>query len=113
MEIILTPPIALLIYIGLVIILYFVGRILAPNARQLKVKTSIYAGGEIANTNKAAPGYRRFFIVAIFFAVLHLGALVLATAGLAGGLGLTTGFTTAVLLYLGGLALVLLILFLS
>ncbi len=27
----------------------------------------------------AAPGYRPFFVVALFFAVLHLGVLVLAT----------------------------------
>ena len=27
----------------------------------------------------AAPGYRPFFVVALFFAVLHFGVLVLAT----------------------------------
>lgn len=113
MTSILTPPLALIIYIALVLVLYGFGRWLAPNVRKNLEKSSIYAGGEVANTSKAAPGYRRFFVVALFFAVLHLGALVLATAGLAGGITLTAGFWTAVLIYLGGLALVLFILFLS
>lgn len=113
MEFILTPPIALLIYVGLVIILYGIGRFLAPKTRQNPEKASIYAGGEVANTTKAAPGYRRFFVIALFFAVLHLAALVLATAGLAGSIGLATGFSVAILIYLGGIALILLILFLS
>jgi len=113
MELILTPPVALLIYIGLVIILYGIGRFLAPKTRTNPEKSSIYAGGEVANTSKAAPGYRRFFVIALFFAVLHLAALVLATAGLAGGIALAPGFTVAILFYLGGIALILIILFLS
>ena len=113
MSIILTPPVAFLIYIALVIVLYGFGRLMAPAARRTTAKSSLYAGGEIAATTKAAPGYRRFFIVALFFAVLHLGALVLATAGLAGGAALGPALWTALLLYLGGLSLTLIILLLS
>lgn len=113
MEHILTPPFALLIYIGLVMILYGLGSFLSPKTQQSAGKSSIYAGGEVANTAKTAPGYRRFFVIALFFAVLHLAALVLATAGLAGSMSLAMGFTTAILIYLGGIALILLILFLS
>ncbi len=107
-----TPPIALLAYIGLVALLFLFGRLMAP-AGQHKAAEVLYAGGEEAATTKAAPGYRRFFIVALFFAVLHLGALVLATAGLIGGAVVGAGFGTALLIYLGGLALVLVILLLS
>ncbi len=114
MSIILTPPVAFLIYIALVIVLYGFGRMMAPAARRTVAKSSIYAGGEVAATGKAAPGYRRFFIVALFFAVLHLGALVLATAGLAGGsAGFAAAMWPALLFYLGGLAIALLILLLS
>lgn len=114
MESILTPPIALLAYVTLVAVLYGFGRLLAPAARRSAAKTTLYAGGEVAATNKAAPGYRRFFIVALFFAVLHLGALVLATAGLAGGaLVLGPGLGVALLFYLAGLSLTMLVLLLS
>lgn len=111
---ILTPPIAILVYIGLVALLYAFGRLLAPASRATPAGTSLYAGGEVAATHKAAPGYRRFFVVALFFAVFHLGALMLATAGLVGGAAmLGPALGTAVLLYVGGLALTLVILLLS
>lgn len=113
MEFLLTPPVALLAYIGLVALLYGFGRLLAPEARQRGAKSSLYAGGEVAATSKAAPGYRRFFIVALFFAVLHLGALVLATAGLTGALMISSTLWIALLVYLGGLSVTLLILLVS
>ena len=114
MDFLLSPPVAFLIYILLVGVLYGFGRVLAPAGRRSVAKSSIYAGGEVAATAKAAPGYRRFFIVALFFAVLHLGALVLATAGLAtGAVAIGSGFWIAILVYLGGLGLTLLILLLS
>jgi NADH:ubiquinone oxidoreductase subunit 3 (subunit A) len=113
MAYLLTPPVAFLLYIGLVALLYGFGRLLAPTARKTAAKSSIYAGGEVAATGKAAPGYRRFFIVALFFAVIHLGALVLATVGLAGGGALSPVIWPALLIYLAGLGLALLIMLLS
>jgi NADH:ubiquinone oxidoreductase subunit 3 (subunit A) len=113
MTSLLTPPLALLAYIGLVALLFAFGRLLAPAGRPSVAHSSLYAGGEVAATTKAAPGYRRFFIVALFFAVLHLGAMVLATAALTGGLALVPAIGTMLLVYLGGLALALIILLLS
>ena len=114
MDFILSPPVAFLIYVLLVALLYGFGRLLAPAARRSVAKNSLYAGGEVAATAKAAPGYRRFFIVALFFAVLHLGALVLATAGLAAGaIAVGPGFGIALLIYVAGLGLTLLILLFS
>ena len=113
MSVMLTPPVALLAYIGLVALLFGFGRLLAPAARPSAAQSSLYAGGEVAATSKAAPGYRRFFVVALFFAVLHLGAMVLATAAMAGGLALVPAIGTMLLVYLGGLALALIILLLS
>ena len=38
-----------------------------------ETKTSTYGSGEKAQAGAAAPGYRPFFMVAFFFAILHLG----------------------------------------
>jgi len=79
MEIILTPPIAFIIYIPLVVIIALVGRSLASSKEADAKKSSLYASGELAPTNMAAPGYRPFFLIAFFFAILHLGMLVLGS----------------------------------
>jgi NADH:ubiquinone oxidoreductase subunit 3 (subunit A) len=41
--------------------------------------SALYASGESHPSGFAVPGYRPFYITALFFAVLHLGALILAT----------------------------------
>ncbi len=82
MSIILTPPLAFLIYIPLVVAIYMVGRALAGKGNPSDNKSSLYGSGEAAPTTLAAPGYRPFFLVAFFFAILHLGVLVLATGTL-------------------------------
>jgi NADH:ubiquinone oxidoreductase subunit 3 (subunit A) len=78
----LTPPIAFLIYIPLVLILVWIGRQLAGPENRDVAKSSGYAAGEKASTIAAAPGYRPFFLVAFFFALLHLGMLVLGIGNL-------------------------------
>ena len=72
-----------LVFAGLLSLL---GRSLAGPTKPSEAKSSPYSGGEQAPENIAVPGYRPFFVVALFFAVLHLGVLVLASgvpAGLA------------------------------
>jgi NADH:ubiquinone oxidoreductase subunit 3 (subunit A) len=81
-DILLTPPVAFLIYLALVGLLSGLGRLLAYPGQKTALKSSTYASGEAAPTRMAAPGYRPFFVVALFFAVLHLGALMLGTSGL-------------------------------
>ncbi|MCB8926062.1 MAG: hypothetical protein H6652_10610 [Ardenticatenaceae bacterium] len=83
MEIILTPPIAFLIYLVLAAVLSGLGRMWAYRGEQSAEKVSTYASGEEAPTHLAAPGYRPFFIVALFFAILHLGVLIVGSSGLA------------------------------
>ncbi len=99
----LIPPVAFVIYLVLVSLLAGFGRVLAGPGDATPMKTSTYAGGEMPPAAGAAPGYNPFFVLALFFAVLHLGVLVLAS----GNIGLTAG------LYLGGLALVLIVLILG
>ncbi|MCL4868657.1 MAG: hypothetical protein KJ063_06810 [Anaerolineae bacterium] len=100
---ILTPPIAFLLYLLLVAILSGLGRMLAGAMTANGAKTETYSGGEEGPTSAAAPGYRPFFTVSLFFAILHLGVLMLASSGLTPISGL----------YLLGLGLVLLALILG
>ena len=103
MQILLTPVIAFLIYLGLAALLsYGSGKLAGPTKSSL-LKSSTYSSGELAPTALAAPGYRPFFVLALFFAVLHLGALVLGTST----------FSPSVLIYLLGLMLALLALILG
>ena len=96
-NILLTPAIAFVLYLALAAALNRLGQGFAGRFPQSQLKSSTYSGGEASPTTSAVSGYRQFFVIALFFAVLHLGALVLA----GGSLGLSTG------LYLGGLLLAL------
>lgn len=79
MEILLTPPLAFLVYIPVVLAIAGIGKLLAGPEKPTDLKDTIYASGEEASTNPAAPGYRPFFLIAFFFAILHLGMLVIGT----------------------------------
>ena len=67
------------------------------------VKTSMYGSGSAAPLGTAAPGYRPFFLIAFYFAVLHLGVLVVGSGGL----------TPNTAIYLFGLVVVLIALILG
>lgn len=99
----LTPPIAFLINLALVGILYNIGQMLAGPEKPNAMKSSIYSSGEEHHVAKAAPGYQPFFLIALFFAILHLGVLLLGTGSLS--------WMSAI--YLGGLILVLIALILG
>ncbi len=80
MNILLTPPIAFLIYLAIAGLLALLGKGLAGRSQTPSaLKASTYSSGETPPTRLAAPGYRPFFVVALFFAVLHLGVLVMST----------------------------------
>lgn len=79
----LTPVVAFGIYMVLVGILSRIGRALSADVtHESEEKSSTFASGEAPSRRLAAPGYQQFFVVALFFAILHLGALVLATGEL-------------------------------
>jgi NADH:ubiquinone oxidoreductase subunit 3 (subunit A) len=63
-------------------ILSGLGRTLAGPEHPNEIKSSLYSGGEAPPARQAAPGYRQFFVIALFFAILHLGILVLGSSGL-------------------------------
>jgi len=82
MNVLLSPPVAFLLYIPLVAVITLVGRWLAGANRTNPLKSSVYSSGEEAESGTATPGYRPFFIIAFFFAILHLGVLVLSSGGI-------------------------------
>ena len=81
MPYILSPPIALVIYALLVGIMLALAWKVAARGPATKFKTRTYSGGEKAEVGVAAPGYKPFFMVAFFFAILHLGVLIVGTGG--------------------------------
>jgi NADH:ubiquinone oxidoreductase subunit 3 (subunit A) len=103
MSVLLSPPIAFLLYIPLVLIILAFGKKLAGPSQASSAKSSIYGSGEEAPNYTAAPGYRPFFLIAFFFAILHLGILVLGS----GLLSPTEG------IYVAGIALALVALILG
>lgn len=103
MSILLSPPIAFLVYLPLVIVIYLIGKALIGKEHSTPEKASLYSSGEEAPTSAASPGYRPFFLIAFFFAVLHLGILVLGSGSL----------DTKMLPYIIGLALALVALILG
>ena len=103
LEFLLVPPIAFVFYVGLVAILSLSGRVLAAPGQESTMKATTYAGGESSPTRPAAPGYRPFFVIALFFAILHLGILILGSGTV----------TPVMVIYLVGLLLALLALILG
>ncbi len=99
----LSPPVALLLYVGLVGVLALIGRWLVGPVKESPTERATYASGEAPPRYSAAPGYRQFFIITLFFAVLHLGVLVLGSEGQ----------SLTAIIYLAGLFLVLVVLILG
>ena len=81
-DLLLNPAVAFLIYFLLAGVLYGFGRVLAGPSHATPIKLSTYSSGETPPTQMASPGYRPFFVVALFFAILHLGILVLGSSGM-------------------------------
>jgi NADH:ubiquinone oxidoreductase subunit 3 (subunit A) len=102
-QALLVPPVAFLLYLILVGLLSRVGRALAGAERPNALKNKSYSSGEAPPQGTAVPGYRSFFVVALFFAILHLGVLMLGSMEL----------TPVALLYLVGLLFALLALILG
>ncbi len=104
MNILLSPPVAFLVYIPLVLAIFLFGRKLAAKVENPSAaKSSVYNNGEQSPQSAASPGYKPFFLIAFFFAILHLGVLVLGSGG----------FTMITGAYMAGLILALVALILG
>lgn len=78
-KILLSPPISFVIFLGVGLLLYVLGRAMAPRTNMTEAKGSPYACGEDVPMRKAQISYKLFFSLAIFFTVMHVAALVVAT----------------------------------
>lgn len=84
----LSPLVAFLIYCVVASIISGLGRFFSAQGKKSEFKTATYASGEESDPIPAAPGYRQFFVVALFFAVLHLGVLMVGSSDLSSVAGL-------------------------
>ncbi len=75
-----TPIITFVVFLAVVVILYlFAGTMQAPH-HEAKYKTKSYYCGEESPPPEEAHQSFDFFHVAFFFTILHVGALIVATA---------------------------------
>lgn len=102
-NMLLNPPLALLINLGLVSVLYALGWLVAGPSQMTPAKSSTYSSGEEPPVHAVPPGYRPYFVVALFFAILHLGILVLGSGGVSavGGIYLVGLVLALIALVLG------------
>jgi NADH-quinone oxidoreductase subunit A len=77
--ILLSPPVAFLVFLAAALGLYALGRGMAPKLTKAGGKLTTYACGEDIPGVKVQFGYRLFFFVALFFTMMHVAALVIAT----------------------------------
>ena len=97
-----SPPVAFGVYLVLCAVLLVIAGMAAAKGKASELKTSIYGSGEAARASSASPGYRPFFMTAFFFAMLHLGVLIVGS----GGLTIVTGaYIAGLILSLIALAL--------
>ncbi len=82
MSTLLSPPFAFALYLLAALLLTGFGRALSGAKQATLAKSSTYASGEAGPGASAAQGYSRNFATALFFGVLHLGVLVVATSAL-------------------------------
>jgi len=80
----LSPPIALCLFVGLAYGLYRLGGALAAQGDERPGKRQPYACGEDLEPPRIRLGYHAFFRLALMFGILHLAGLVVSTL-VAGG----------------------------
>lgn len=73
-----SPPIALILFLGLTALLYGLGGRLAPRGKDTPGKRASYTGGKDLEAGASPLSYQRFFRLALLFIVVHIAVLVLA-----------------------------------
>jgi hypothetical protein len=77
--ILLAPPVAFFVFLAAALGLYALGRGMAPKPNPAGGKLTTYACGENMPGTKVQFGYRLFFFIALFFTMMHVAVLVVAT----------------------------------
>lgn len=79
LDILLSPPIAFLLAMGIAWLVYGFGKLLGPALNATPGKLEPYACGESFEAEKLSFGYSRFFVSALFFTIMHVAVLSVAT----------------------------------
>jgi len=74
-----SPPVAFFVFLAAAFGLYALGRGMAPKLTKVGGKLTTYACGENIPGVKIQFGYRLFFFIALFFTMMHVAVLVIAT----------------------------------
>ena len=104
MEILLAPPLAFLLFLAIFYVIYFLAGRMAPKLTAVGGKLKSYACGEDIPGAKVQFGYRLFFFIALFFTMMHVAALVIAT--IPGGKVAFFGILYLLMIFLSIMALV-------
>ncbi|HWR23174.1 MAG TPA: NADH-quinone oxidoreductase subunit A [Feifaniaceae bacterium] len=102
-DILLSPPVVFLIFIGLSAGLSALFGRIAARGRDSKKKLDPYSCGETVPENQGQPEYSQFFHFAFFFTIMHVTVLMIATD--------VKNISVAAILFLALTALSLLMLF--
>jgi NADH-quinone oxidoreductase subunit A len=79
-NILISPPVAFLIFLAFFGGVYWLGSQMAPKLKKVGGKLATYACGEDMPGQKIPTGYKLFFSIALFFTMMHVSVLVVATA---------------------------------
>ncbi len=78
-EILLSPPVAFIFFLAVFTLFYFIAGRAAPKVKEIGGKLKAYACGEDIPGYKIPVGYKLFFFIALFYTIMHIAALVVAT----------------------------------
>ncbi len=79
LEFLISPPVAFVIFLGVAFLIYALGKRMGPKLKDAGGKLTTYACGEDIPGVKIQFGYRLFFFIALFFTIMHVATLVIAT----------------------------------
>jgi len=74
-----SPPIAFIFFLAVAYLLYAAGNAMAPKLNPTGGKLTTYACGEDLPGVKVQFGFRLFYVFALFFTIMHVAVLVVAT----------------------------------
>ena len=78
-EFLISPPVAFVLFLAVAFLVYLVGKRMAPKMTRIGGKLTSYACGEDIPGTKVQFGYRLFFFIALFFTIMHVATLIIAT----------------------------------
>ncbi len=101
-NILLSPPIAFGLFMVFAGLFYLFGKLLAPKFKPEQGKTDVYACGEEFKADHFKFGYGKFYVAALFFTIMHVAALTVATvpAGVTAYKAIAYLFTIAVSIFI-------------